>query len=199
MRFVPLALACVALAGCDIAAGTAELKREIDEQAKTIAQMDVQIKDLKSQLEKLADTESQNEIDGRLRDVKLFLSVMDAATLKPGNEGYATINFDLGKITVSIEDIKPYANGSKISLRFGNLQSTTIGGLKGSIAWGAVDKDGQPIMDEKKEKEFSFVKDVQPGSWAYLSVMLDGTPPQDLGFIKVGGLTHSSIKLMGGR
>lgn len=52
------------------------------------------------------------------------------AYLTPGAEGYSTVGFDLGVLTVQLADVKPYANGSKVTLRFGNTLSSSIDGLK---------------------------------------------------------------------
>src|SRR5450631_4086229 len=47
----------------------------------------------------------------------------EIAYITPGTNGYSLIKADLGIFTVSMVDVKPYANGSKVALMFGNIYS----------------------------------------------------------------------------
>ena len=70
--------------------------------------------------------------------------------LTPGSDKYSIVKSDLGILTVSIQNIVPYANGSKVTLQFGNLSSATIDGLKATLEWGAVDEKDVPDNDHAK-------------------------------------------------
>ena len=61
---------------------------------------------------------------------------------RPGDNGYVAPRFDLGVITVKLDNVQPYASGSKVTLSFGNLSSAQIDGLKGKLDWEVVDKNG---------------------------------------------------------
>jgi hypothetical protein len=48
------------------------------------------------------------------------------AFLTPADSGYATVATDIGTLTVSLENVQAYANGSKIALRWGNPMSASV-------------------------------------------------------------------------
>lgn len=117
------------------------------------------------------------------------------AYLTPGAEGYSLIKSDLGNLTVSIVNVRPYANGSKITLQFGNLTSATIDGLKTKLEWGPVDKEGMPKNTEAKSRDVVFNEPLISGSWTNSDVVLEGIPPTDLGFVRLRDVGHRGVKL----
>jgi hypothetical protein len=137
------------------------------------------------------------DIREELDEVKAELARLktDQAYLRPGDAGYATIKYDLGTLTVELSDIKPYANGSKVRLRFGNLLASNVNGLKTTLEWGHVDENGYAIKESIKSKEFSFLETLSAGSWTTISVILDGVPPSDLGFVTIKKVSHTGISL----
>ncbi len=118
------------------------------------------------------------------------------AYLTPGADGYSQVKFDLGVLTIKLSDIKPYANGSKVTLTFGNTLSASINGLKATIDWGNVTKSGAPDHNSKKSKELTFNKSLRAGAWTPVSVVLDGIPPAELGFVRVRDVAHTGIGLI---
>ncbi|GAB6282781.1 MAG: hypothetical protein STSR0008_15300 [Ignavibacterium sp.] len=126
-----------------------------------------------------------------------FLDNYDkVAYLTPGSDGYSSVRFDLGVLTISITNIFPYANGSKVTLRFGNTLSSTINGLKATAEYGPVDEKGISIYDQMKTKELSFIKSLRSGSWTNIEVVLDGVPPDKLGYVRIKDVTHTGIELL---
>lgn len=117
------------------------------------------------------------------------------AYLTPGAEGYSLIKSDLGNLTVSIANVRPYANGSKITLQFGNLTAATIDGLKTKLEWGPVDKEGIPKNAEAKSRDVVFNEPLISGSWTNSDVVLEGIPPTDLGFVRLRDVGHRGVKL----
>ena len=75
---------------------------------------------------------------------KLISKINQFAFLTPGSDGYSTVSFDLGTLTVSLNDIKPYANGSKITLEFGNPLATTN---NGNASMGLVSANCYHVMN----------------------------------------------------
>ncbi|RYY03980.1 MAG: DUF3251 domain-containing protein [Gammaproteobacteria bacterium] len=163
-----------------------ELEKKLAISEASILRMQEQINALKASNESLERSININE----------FIYNMDKlAYLTPGQTGYSTIRFDLGVLTVSLEDIKPYANGSKITLNFGNTLSSSINGLKGTFEWGKVDEKGSPIDNLAKTKDITFSETLIGGSWTRVSVVLDGIPPTEFGFLRLKNFSHSGIKL----
>ena len=113
----------------------------------------------------------------------------------PGADGYSTVAFDLGVLTVQLTDVKPYANGSKVTLKFGNTLSCSINGLKATIEWGKVNHEGVPDNDNAKAKSMTFVQTLRGGAWTPIPMVLDGIPPSELGFVRVSKVSHAGIQL----
>ncbi|MBY0469304.1 MAG: DUF3251 domain-containing protein [Burkholderiaceae bacterium] len=140
---------------------------------------------------KIADLEFQASLQS---DMKKWENV---AYLTPGSSGYNVVRMDLGVLTVSISNIQPYANGSRVSLVFGNLTSAAIDGMKAKIEWGSVDDKGLPNNTEAKSREITPTELLQPGSWNKVDVILEGVPPSSLGFVRVRDVGHRAIRLRG--
>src|ERR1017187_7105635 len=62
------------------------------------------------------------------------------AYLTPGSRGYSPVRTDLGAITISLDDVQPYGNGTKIKLRFGNTTDAILDGVKAKVEYGTVDR-----------------------------------------------------------
>lgn len=140
----------------------------------------------------------QEKLDGlqqKIEMMDLFRTMERVAFLKPGDEGYSVIQSDIGLLTVALEDIKPYANGSKVTLNFGNTTAATINGLNAKIDWGSVGEDGAPINEKAKSREVKFNETLRSGAWTRANVVLEGIPPAELGFIRLREVGHSGIKL----
>jgi hypothetical protein len=173
----------------------------IEATSKELKQSQEKILELENQLKSLTETVNRDR-DSYSRDResynfdKLVSGLDRIAYLTPGSDGYAAVRFDLGILTASLIDIKPYANGTKVTLEFGNTLSATITGLKATIDWGKVDEKGSPINGESKSKEITFNEPLSPGAWTKVSVVLDGVPASEFGFIRIKEIHHSGIRLL---
>jgi hypothetical protein len=119
----------------------------------------------------------------------------DGVYLTPGSAGYSAIRFDLGTMTIAIDDIQPFANGSKVTLRIGNPLTATINGLKAKIEWGEVDEQGLPKDETAKSKDVIFSEELRSGTWTRVYAVLDGVRAEKLGFIRVKDVGHQGIAL----
>lgn len=170
MKAIPL-IAFLALTGC----GNAENEQ--------------QLADLKRQVEVL---ESRMTLLGEE-------NWSNYAYMTPGNDGYSIIKSDLTPLTVALADIKPYANGSKVKLTFGNISAARIDGLSARIEWGTVNAQGLPDNENQKQREVTLKESLLPGAWSNSEFVLEGVPPADLGFVRVRNLTHRAISLKSNR
>jgi hypothetical protein len=158
-------------------------------QAADFANLREEFDALKTQLDNVKKKQDEHDVENLVKDFDRI------AYLRPGDSGYSTIRYDLGVLTVELADITPYANGSKVSLRFGNPLSSTVNGLKATLEWGKMDESGSPDNDSAKSKDVTFNEPLQAGAWTTASVVLDGVPPTDLGFVRVKAVTHTGIRL----
>jgi hypothetical protein len=129
---------------------------------------------------------------------KFFASMDKVAFLKPSDEGFSTIVTSLGTITVSLENVSPYANGSRVTLTLGNVTSATINRLKMKIDWGKTDEKGYTIDVSEKTKKFTAPNPIRPGYWNKVQVILEDIPPTDLGYVRVSDVEIGGINLSSG-
>jgi outer membrane murein-binding lipoprotein Lpp len=160
--------------------------------------LEAQVKVLEAQVKEL-DTKT-NAIQSEVQKISLndLIKQIDGiAYLTPGSDGYSVVKSDLGVLIVSLDNIQPYATGSKVTLRFGNLMAATINGLKAKLEWGSLDKKGMPINESAKSREVKFNQDLRSGSWSRADVVLEGIPPTELGFVRVHDVGHTGVSLFG--
>ncbi|MBI1748057.1 MAG: DUF3251 domain-containing protein [Acidobacteria bacterium] len=154
---------------------------------KRATDLEAQVTTLKSSVEAL---ERDKSFDKFLKDIDSI------AYLTPGSDGYSTIQTDLGRVTVMLVNVQPYANGTRVTLCFGNLLSAAINGAKATLEWGAVDEKGTPKNDSARSREVKFAESLRAGAWTNVQVVLEGVPPTDLGFVRVKDMTHTGISLI---
>jgi len=174
------AIASSALAACS------------DQSAKLLA-AETKITALEQKIDALEKRTKSIE-DAREFDVTLN-SLKSIAYLTPGSDGYSVLESNLGRFTVSLANIESYANGSRVTLTFGNLTSATINNPKVTIEWGTVDDKGSPNNVASHSREVEFTQSFQAGSWNNVPVVLESVPPAQLGFVRLRELTHKGISL----
>lgn len=186
MLRITIAIFCgVLIAGCDAGNAPASSSTQSNELFTLRQELDA----LKTEVEALKGKQSQDDLD------RIFKTFDRAAFLQPGDTGYATVRYDLGVLTIELADVRSYANGSKVSLRFGNPLASTVNGLKTKIEWGHMDENGYPDNASAKSKDFTFTESLGSGAWTTIPVVLEGVPPSELGFVRVKDVTHTGIRL----
>jgi len=178
--FLLLGLVAIVNASCGQDSRVPDLERKTQD-------LTTKVESLQKDIESLKSAKSFEELVANFGKV---------AYLTPGQEGYSLIESDIVKLTVNLENIQPYANGSRVTLKFGNISSATINDLKGTIEWGKVDEKGSPQNDKAKSRELTFNKPLKPGSWTNVQVVLESVPPSELGFVRVRDLRHKGIYLL---
>lgn len=171
---------------------------------------DARVDSLQEQLAKQEDKielleVAQDELETQLLDAtrsitklqveNIFVEMDKIAYLTPGSGGYSTIRFDLGILTADIEDIRPYGNGSKVTISFGNPLACTINGLKMSIDYGEVNEDGTPDNDSARQKDVTVSESMKSASFTDVELVLEGVPANSLGFVRLKDVSHVGIRL----
>lgn len=147
----------------------------------------------------------QSDVERLQRDLGTLRSFVHAvrrldgldkvAFLTPGTEGYSLVTSDLGKLTVAISNVTPYANGSKVTLELGNLTSATIEGLKAKIEWGPLDQSGVPDEGSTRSRDIVLKEKLISGSWTRADVILERIAPTELGFVRLVDVGHRGVVL----
>jgi hypothetical protein len=189
-------LSVLVLAGCNGLGDASHLHQQLSELRQQVGASTKELAEVKDRLSNvLAKLE---ELELKAGNADLVESLDKIAYLTPGADGYTVIKSDLGHLTVSLADVRPYANGTKVALRFGNLTAATINGLKAKLDWGVV-RDGIPQNESAKSREVKFIEPLRPGGWTRSEIVLEGIPSAELGFVRVSELSHTGIALAGRR
>ena len=136
-------------------------------------------------------------LEDRIDRLEKSIGQHDAVTLKPGMTGYSLLATDLGKVAVAIANVQPFANGSRISLDFGNPTSARLTGMKARIEWGANDSRGLPVVGGNVQSlAFTANEPLPAGSWRQYQIDLPNVPPTQLGWVRVSAFDSGTVDLL---
>lgn len=166
---------------------------DIQKIQKRLESLENELPQVKTELESLKVETSALKSQAQLAEI--LEKLKNVAYLTPGADGYSIVTYDLGSLTMQLDDVKPYANGSKVTLKIGNPMFTSINGLKMKIEWGKVDANGTPDNNNLKSKALTLSQVIQAGKWNAVPFVLDGVAPQELGFVRVSEISHTGINL----
>jgi hypothetical protein len=110
------------------------------------------------------------------------------AVLDPAESGFGVVESSYGKLTFSIANVEPLADGSRVTLKVGNLTSATIAGGTLQVQWGprqAKDQGLTAWQQSLHQSDMSFTEALAPGTWNNVRLTLGGTPPTSLGYLRV--------------
>lgn len=124
--------------------------------------------------------ETDNRLFGRMAKDSF------SAWLQPDDTGYSPLETPIGRITVQMTAVKPYADGSQIILRVGNPLGATVGQMKVDLEYGQLDKNQAPIESTTREvKGRSIELNIAPATWHDVSVNLPGVTPSKLSYLSL--------------
>lgn len=180
-----LLISILLLSGCTEKASSANnLEERINELSTRLDTATTELDTLKKESSKVAMNE-------------MFRSWESIAFLNTGSTNFSPIKTDVGTITVNIADIQPFANGSKVTLAFGNPLNANLSSIKFTVDYGSLDENGAVIDGTEKSKEIKLAESFNAGSWIKSPIVLEGLPFAELGYIRVHDFTISSIALRG--
>jgi hypothetical protein len=104
--------------------------------------------------------------------------IQTEVALTPSGNGYRYVQTSTGVVTVQMDNIRPYANGSKVRLSFMNLSSATISSLTADMEWGPTGKH----LAQTNNSEIT-VSDLIPGKVTSAEFSLGDVPPDRLKFV----------------
>ena len=151
-------------------------------------------KELLSRVKALEDNYEELKSTVEINEIMSKFSTNNFAFLKPGDSGYSVVSFDLGKLTISIDNVVQYAGGVKVTFKIGNTLSSTITGLSADFEYGQLNEKKLP-SENVINKKIKFQDELKGGSWNKTTVVLEGIELKDLGYIRVKNLSHTGVKL----
>jgi hypothetical protein len=136
------------------------------------------------------------------------------AWLSPGSQGYVPIEMANrhGPIIVSLKDIEPYANGSRVTVELGNVLGVDISSFSFVVEWGAVHESIRPGLvnyvrhgrvheDQKEHVDYRRAKKVEStqtlrrGAWTKVQIVPEEVPPSGLEVVRLGNLNPEIVSL----
>jgi hypothetical protein len=102
----------------------------------------------------------------------------------------------MGRIAVAIANVEPYANGSRVTLDFGNPTAARLSGVKAKIEWGSNDAKGLPMAVNSQSMTFTAPEPLPAGSWKQFPVDLAGVPPTSLGWVRISTFDSGTVDLL---
>lgn len=183
-----LILLTMPLAACTQGAtSNGALQGKLNGALKNITSMEAQIVALRQDVAELKSQATWSNFAAEMSGI---------AYLTPANSGYSVIKIDQGDISIALVNVQPYANGSRITLQFGNPLAATLTGVTMTLQWGETDAKGTPDNADEKSRDVQLLKPLGAGSWTQESFVLDSIPASKLGFVRVTNFSHHGMTLL---
>lgn len=156
--------------------------------------LSARIEELESRL-KLEEDYSR-QLGALIRDLDSNQHEYDSAEFDPAAApSFRQINAGLATFAVSLQDVKPQADGSKVLFDVGNVTSATFSGAQFSVKYGTrPPPEDEPDPFNKRRSEWrSTLKTAEivdhgkllPGTWNKVWLTLPGVQAEHLGYISV--------------
>jgi len=188
-------ISCFTFCGCQQSSSPAE---------------DPGIAELASQLSTLQTKVAKMEGDQRFlltRLVKVEKQIRASAPkteveFDPSSTSYRRVDGDLGIFAVAISDVRPFADGVRVTLKLGNPSSMTYSGATLTLEYGprapSSDPTGPPdaavawlgALQQRTEK---ITTTLAPGRWNPVQITLPKIEAKDFGYLSVSIETDEII------
>lgn len=125
--------------------------------------------DHKKRLDELAANlaKTTGRLEGLIYDTTAHSWSKGAVILGIYNHGYSTLLNDCGMFYVSVDDAKPYGDGTRLTLGVGNPLSATFQGFTLNFSWWGKDADGGT---KRITHDVTFTQALSSGSWTTVHV-----------------------------
>lgn len=150
-----------------------------------VTELEEQVAQLRKGLE-----EQKQGLDTERRTLEAFMNAADAVTLKPSDQGFAALWHDLGVFAIEMPFVTPIQDGSRVTLRIGNMTAGAVNNVEVKVEWGN-DPDAPPVRSERKP----LLRVVPQGGWAQTTLDLGGVVPEHLGFVRLSEVKIGSVSL----
>jgi hypothetical protein len=191
-------------AGCD-SASVKEIWEALKHGSEWRQQLD-ELKDRVTQLEteKSSLADDLSELQGKVSYLETVDSMRGTATFDPAGSGFQRVDTSVASFAVSIEDVRPYADGVRVKLNVGNLTSASVNGATFKVKWGARMPDTTGAEWAKRyvawnrslqEQTINVTNELKPATWNAVRLTLPKTKPTDFGYLELS-MDASSISLL---
>lgn len=98
--------------------------------------------------------------------------------MSPTSSGFSVITDGVGTLTVSIQDIRDYADGAEVTLELVNLTSVTLKNVVLNV--GVSEGNEDEYFDQKNTYLEETVPEIKPGAASLLRVRIAGWAPKTI-------------------
>jgi hypothetical protein len=143
------------------------------------------------------NTESIANISLNLANLRLQVArdqKKNTAYLPTGSSGFEVLQLPIGNLACSIEDVREYANNSKLTLSIGNPSFAGIIGFEATLRYGPLN-DGKIDSEKQKTQKLKILAPLEAGKWFHQEVILEGIKPAELGYLIITDVETSGIRL----
>ena len=195
-RLVAMVLVCGGVIayqpGCD------QAKTFLGEKiAGRLRQIDARLDALEQRTDSALDQISQLQKDTSDLKTSTAANRYETAWLDPSDKGYQRLDTTTGSFVVELEDVKPYADGCRVTLQVGNLSSVAYDGFEMHVKWGRrLDLEHYlQWSDSLREKNVSFTDTLLPGTWNPVVLKLSPAKVEEFGHMEISMETNQ-IRLL---
>jgi hypothetical protein len=132
----------------------------------------------------------------RMTELERKIERNQTALLDVTTRAFQRLDSKTGIFFVALDDVKPFLNGQRLSLRIGNPQGATYNGFKMKFEWGKADPTLKPIIwtANSRTKLEDSPLDLRAGSWTKTEVVLAPATAEELSYLEVS-LETSTLTL----
>ncbi|WP_315708100.1 DUF3251 domain-containing protein [Brenneria uluponensis] len=139
-----------------------------------IGQLNQKLRDLS---DRAAALEQQNSLNA---------NSTSGAYLLPAAKDSALIDSSIGRLSLSLSQIEPEANGTRALLVFRTLNDTALPAFSVQINWGPLDPvSGKPLDIDMQTLSLTVPQPLIPKPEVTVDVRLSDLSPEQLGFVRV--------------
>ena len=142
-----------------------------------------------ARLKKSLDEQKQG-LETERQTLQAFMNAADVVTLKPSDQGFDALWHDLGVFAIELPLVAAIEDGSRVTLRIGNMTAGAVNNVEAKVEWGT-DPTAPPVRSERKP----LARVVPQGGWAEIALDLNGVTPDHLGFVRLSEVTIGSVSL----
>jgi hypothetical protein len=123
------------------------------------------------------------------------MELRSLAVLQPGSKGYQTVRSEGGSIALSLENVAPYGNGSRVQLDIGNLTSANVNDMTADVSWGTVTDKGYTDQELGKREKTTLEGGFPAGNWRRYVLDIPAVPPSKLGYVQIENVSFNHLQM----
>lgn len=110
--------------------------------------------------------------------------------LLPAAQSSAILQSAIGRLSVSLSQVEPEANGSQAVLHISLLDGTALPGFSAQVDWGQADPvSGKPLVGGMLTQTLDVESALLPKTQVQVAMRLSGLTPEQLGFVRLHQVT----------